>query len=546
MRLCVTHNFRSFDFASRLCVCALCVIDARDVFFSSQQRIFRLAPLWQPLAPGPSLNQEHPGPYYVVDMSHQQAVTAAVPSGNDTGGASAAAAGASPSRCIFTPIDMEAFKSSSAKRDLLGFATALGRSCASTGSMALAETTASLSAYRYDPKDPLVGLSPATASLHGSLLQMADHWLQELPPDGAARARFGNPVFRKWHERLVNRSENIVRSILNCHRAPGHFAKSAGAGAACADATGASAGATAPASDYSMEILQSCSDSGYAAAESDEALEKTSAPAQLAEQERQSEETIIAELRAYLHQAFGHPTRLDYGTGHESSFLLVIFCLCKLRCIGDGKTLPPSPHHLAPVALAIFSQYLQVTRGLQRDYMLEPAGSHGVWGLDDYHCLPFYFGACQLQAEEDRSGNGGEGDEDAIVPRSIHDNALLNRLGDKYMYLGCIQYIKELKSSVPFFESSPMLDDISQLPSWGRVSRGLLRLYDGEVLTKLPVVQHFLFGTLFPGKQSKQRLQGRLALNNIGIESDRRSKYVRFYLFSLIIRSHLESFRTAS
>jgi hypothetical protein len=266
-----------------------------------------------------------------------------------------------------------------------------------------------------------------------------------------------------------------------------------------------------------MEILQSCSDSGYAAAASDKALEKASVPASLAEQERQSEETIIAELRAYLHQAFGHPTRLDYGTGHESSFLLVIFCLCKLRCIGDGKTLPPSPHHLAPVALAIFSQYLQVTRGLQRDYMLEPAGSHGVWGLDDYHCLPFYFGACQLQAQEDRSGNGGEGDEDVIVPRSIHDNALLNRLGDKYMYLGCIQYIKELKSSVPFFESSPMLDDISQLPSWGRVSRGLLRLYDGEVLTKLPVVQHFLFGTLFQGKQSKQRLQGRLAFNKIGI-----------------------------
>ena len=476
-------------------------------------------------------------------MSHQQAessiaVTAAVPSGNDTGGA-AAAAGASPSRYIFTPIDMEAFKSSSAKRDLLGFATALGRSWASTGSIASAATSASSSAnrYEYDPKNPLVGLSPATASLHGSLRQMADHWLQELPPDGAARARFGNPVFRKWHERLVNRSENIVRSMLDCHRAHGHFAKSAGAGAA--DATGASAGATASASDYSMEILQSCSDSGYAAAASDEASEKASAPAQPTEQERQSEETIIAELRAYLHQAFGHPTRLDYGTGHESSFLLVIFCLCKLRCIGDGKTLPPSPHHLAPVALAIFSQYLQVTRGLQRDYMLEPAGSHGVWGLDDYHCLPFYFGACQLQAQEDRSGNGGVGDEDAIVPRSIHDNALLNRLGDKYMYLGCIQYIKELKSSVPFFESSPMLDDISQLPSWGRVSRGLLRLYDGEVLTKLPVVQHFLFGTLFQGKQSKQRLQGRLEFN-------RRSKYVRFYLFSLIIHSHLESFRTAS
>ena len=389
-----------------------------------------------------------------------------------------------PARYIFTPIDMEAFKASPAKRDLLGFATAMGRSCASVGG-------SGPSSYRYEPNNPLVGLSPATASLHGSLREMAERWMQELPPDGAARARFGNPMFRKWHERLVNRSENIVRSMLECHREHG---LSAGAPNTSGETTTGSAG------EYSMEVLQSCSESGCTAAASDEPIQTTSTSnnVQPTEHERQREETIIAELRAYLHQAFGHPTRLDYGTGHESSFLIVIFCLCKLRCIGDGKTLPPSPRHLAPVALAIFSQYLQVTRGLQRDYMLEPAGSHGVWGLDDYHCLPFYFGACQLQAEEDGSGSSsGDSDEDAILPRSIHDNALLNRLGDKYMYLGCIRYIKELKSSVPFFESSPMLDDISQLPSWGRVSRGLLRLYDGEVLTKLPVVQHFLFGTIF-------------------------------------------------
>ena len=50
-----------------------------------------------------------------------------------------------------------------------------------------------------------------------------------------------------------------------------------------------------------------------------------------------------------------------------------------------------------------------------------------------------------------------------------------------------------------------MLNDISGIDTWTKVSSGLLRLYEGEVLGKLPVVQHFVFGKLFRGKSHKKK-----------------------------------------
>lgn len=105
----------------------------------------------------------------------------------------------------------------------------------------------------------------------------------------------------------------------------------------------------------------------------------------------------------------------------------------------------------------VFQQYLILCRKIQLTYMLEPAGSHGVWGLDDYQHLAFLFGASQLCRS------------DRYVPDSINDEAAL-RDADDYMYFGCIKFIKQVKKGVPFGESSPMLNDISAVPSWEKVS----------------------------------------------------------------------------
>ena len=46
-----------------------------------------------------------------------------------------------------------------------------------------------------------------------------------------------------------------------------------------------------------------------------------------------------------------------------------------------------------------FYRYLEIVRRLQLVYRMEPAGSHGVWSLDDYQFVPFIWGSAQLIGE---------------------------------------------------------------------------------------------------------------------------------------------------
>ncbi|KAI3442787.1 Serine/threonine-protein phosphatase 2A activator [Psidium guajava] len=185
--------------------------------------------------------------------------------------------------------------------------------------------------------------------------------------------------------------------------------------------------------------------------------------------------SATVEVVPYFTDSFGNPSRIDYGTGHETNFAAWLYCLARMGVIKEED--------YPAVVARVFVKYLGLMRKLQLVYSLEPAGSHGVWGLDDYHFLPFIFGSSQLIGHK------------YMKPKSIHNEDILENFSNEYMYFSCIAFIRKVKKGL-FAEHSPLLDDISGVPNWNKVNSGLLKMYKAEVLEKVPIMQHFLFGWL--------------------------------------------------
>ncbi|CAE7105473.1 unnamed protein product [Rhizoctonia solani] len=186
-------------------------------------------------------------------------------------------------------------------------------------------------------------------------------------------------------------------------------------------------------------------------------------------------QAAIPEISIYLQECWGNRARIDYGSGMELNFLCWLFCLEKLG------VLTPEDH--PALVLRVFWKYLNVMRLLQKTYWLEPAGSHGVWGLDDYHFLPFLWGSGQLVGHPH------------LRPKSIHNAEVIEEFSQHYMYFACIQFINSVKTASLRWHS-PMLDDISGVKTWDKVNSGMIKMFNAEVLGKLPVAQHFLFGSI--------------------------------------------------
>lgn len=260
---------------------------------------------------------------------------------------------------------------------------------------------------------------------------------------------------------------------------------------------------------------------------------------------------FIPELSPYLADSFGSFVRIDYGSGHEVTFLAWLGLLFKLGFFdeqGDsedggsgsssgsteksrGQAQEPTQVEAA-LALEVLPLYLQVVWGLQDRYALEPAGSHGVWGLvsvqvspvreyassdqftflltprqDDYHFIPYIIGSAQLRTQSyylpshfsSKSHKPSTRPTPAELLRFLPISTTTSSTAEPSppfpnLFTSSIARIHALKSG-PFHEHSPLLYDIStSVPNWVKVNKGMMRMWEVEVLGKRPVVQHFAFG----------------------------------------------------
>lgn len=125
-----------------------------------------------------------------------------------------------------------------------------------------------------------------------ALLDKVKALIDEAPPDTGPR-RFGNISFRKFHDLLVERATELLAEFIP------------------------------------LDIMRS-----------DEIPE--------------GEPQALDELRAYFLGAFGSSQRLDYGTGHELSFLAFIGCLWKLGAFKDAAAQSPDGEVERSIVYGVF------------------------------------------------------------------------------------------------------------------------------------------------------------------------------------------------
>lgn len=197
------------------------------------------------------------------------------------------------------------------------------------------------------------------------------------------------------------------------------------------------------------------------------------------------------ELLVYLTESFGNRMRIDYGTGHELNFIIFTMGLCNLveLSIGDESDLIINREKLKALVEtygwdihALFAKdYLRLCREVQKKFRLEPAGSRGVYNMDDFQFLPFLFGSAQLTGIK------------YISTSNFYLREQVDDYKDDYIFFEAVDFILNNKRG-PFNEHSYTLWGFTNLGTWDNIFRRVKFKFTDDILNPFPIIQHFLFG----------------------------------------------------
>lgn len=180
---------------------------------------------------------------------------------------------ATPRKCIEDGPDVARFLTSKAYRDIGIFVMQLNRALCPRKNPSGSGASKTFLLVGGDRRDP-----ESVRKLQ-NLLERTNAIIDEAPPDPGPR-RFGNVSFRKWYALLEERIDALLKDFL--------------------DEAVLSFPVTEP-KDPDAKVVG-----------------------------------LLDELKAYFLGGFGSAQRLDYGTGHELSFLAFLGCLWKLGAFKDG------------------------------------------------------------------------------------------------------------------------------------------------------------------------------------------------------------------
>lgn len=62
----------------------------------------------------------------------------------------------------------------------------------------------------------------------------------------------------------------------------------------------------------------------------------------------------ILEIKVYLDESFGNAIRIDYGTGHETSFIMFLYCFYKIGALKQNDK-------IATVCV-LFNKYVHIVK----------------------------------------------------------------------------------------------------------------------------------------------------------------------------------------